>query len=357
MSLLDKMKKTGFKDVTSRTKLVKDAVNDIFGELIPTNTPAFNIAISGKYDGGVGGGVVSIAGPSKHFKTLFCLLAASAYMNAHKDAIVLYYDSEGGASLEYLEMMNIDVDRVLHLPIKNVEELKFDIMQKLEAIDDKEKVFIMIDSIGNLASKKEMEDAINEKSVSDMTRAKALKSFFRMVTPYIKERNIPLYAVQHTYKTMDLYPVDIMSGGSGGVYSSDTVLIVGKRSVKDGKELLGHEFVLKAEKSRFIKEKSAIPVTVLFDGGLDTYSSIFEWACELGYINVPKMGWYTRTNVEGDKNWRRKEIDKHKEEFYGPIINDPAFKEGVENMYKLGASKTLDIDRLEELMDEVDDEE
>ena len=202
MSLLDKMKKTGFKSVTSRAKLVKDAVNDIFGELIPTNTPAFNIAISGKYDGGVGGGVVSIAGPSKHFKTLFCLLAASAYMNAHKDAIILYYDSEGGASLEYLEMMNIDVDRVLHLPIKNVEELKFDIMQKLEAIESKEKVFIMIDSIGNLASKKEMEDAINEKSVADMSRAKSIKSFFRMVTPYIKERKIPLYAIQHTYQSM-----------------------------------------------------------------------------------------------------------------------------------------------------------
>lgn len=149
----------------------------------------------------------------------------------------------------------------------------------------------------------------------------------------------------------------VKSHNTGGMYSSDTVLIVGKRSVKDGKELLGHEFVLKAEKSRFIKEKSAIPVTVLFDGGLDTYSSIFEWACELGYINVPKMGWYTRTNVEGDKNWRRKEIDKNKEEFYAPIINDPAFKKGVENMYKLDGSKTLDTDRLEELMDEVDDEE
>ena len=213
MSLLDKMKKTGFKSVTSRTKLVKDAVDDIFGELIPTNTPAFNIAISGKYDGGVGGGLVSVAGPSKHFKTLFCLLAASTYTNAHKDAIVLYYDSEGGASLEYLEMMNIDVDRVLHLPIKNVEELKFDLMQKLEAIENKEKVFIMIDSIGNLASKKEMEDAINEKSVADMSRAKAIKSLFRMVTPYVKEKNIPMYAVQHVYKSIDMFPSDIMSGG------------------------------------------------------------------------------------------------------------------------------------------------
>ncbi len=202
MSLLEKMKKTGYKKVTERTKMVVDAVNDIFGDLVPTDVPAFNIAISGKYNGGVGGGLVSIAGPSKHFKTLFCLLAASAYMNHHEDTIMLYYDSEGGASLEYLKMMNIPVDRVVHIPIENVEELSFDMMQKLDSLTEKEKVFIMIDSVGNLASKKELTDALNEKSVADMTRAKALKGFFRMVTPIVKRLNIPFYVIQHTYKSM-----------------------------------------------------------------------------------------------------------------------------------------------------------
>ena len=51
MSLLEKMKKTGYKKVTDRTKMVVDAVNDIFGDLVPTDVPAFNIAISGKYNG------------------------------------------------------------------------------------------------------------------------------------------------------------------------------------------------------------------------------------------------------------------------------------------------------------------
>ena len=213
MSLLEKMKKTGYKKVTERTKMVVDAVNDIFGDLVPTDVPAFNIAISGKYNGGVGGGLVSIAGPSKHFKTLFCLLAASAYMNHHEDAIMLYYDSEGGASLEYLKMMNIPVDRVVHIPIENVEELSFDMMQKLDSLTEKEKVFIMIDSVGNLASKKELTDALNEKSVADMTRAKALKGFFRMVTPIIKRLNIPFYVINHTYKSLDHFSVDVVSGG------------------------------------------------------------------------------------------------------------------------------------------------
>ena len=355
MSLLEKMKKTGYKKVTDRTKMVVDAVNDIFGDLVPTNVPAFNIAISGKYNGGVGGGLVSIAGPSKHFKTLFCLLAASAYMNHHEDAIMLYYDSEGGASLEYLKMMNIPVDRVVHIPIENVEELSFDMMQKLDSLTEKEKVFVMIDSVGNLASKKELTDALNEKSVADMTRAKALKGFFRMVTPIIKRLNIPFYAIQHTYLSLSLFPTDVVSGGTGGVYSSDTVLIIGKRQVKDGKELIGNEFVLKAEKSRFIKEKSAIPVTVLFDGGLYKQSSLFEWACELGYVDVPAQGWYIRTNVPDDKKWRKKEIETNSEEFFKPIVSDPKFIEGIEAMYKLGSSKSLDIDQLDDITEKYDE--
>ena len=47
-------------------------------------------------------------------------------------------------------------------------------MGQLEALDRSDRVIIVIDSIGNIASKKEMEDALDEKSVADMSRAKAL---------------------------------------------------------------------------------------------------------------------------------------------------------------------------------------
>ena len=42
-----------------------------------------------------------------------------------------------------------------------------------------------------------MEDALNEKSVADMSRAKALKGLFRMATPYLAMKNISLLAVIH----------------------------------------------------------------------------------------------------------------------------------------------------------------
>jgi hypothetical protein len=71
----------------------------------------------------------------------------------------------------------------------------------------------MIDSIGNLASKKEVEDAENEKSVADMSRAKSLKSLFRIITPHLTTKNIPCLAVNHIYQEMGLYPKAIVSGG------------------------------------------------------------------------------------------------------------------------------------------------
>jgi len=72
---------------------------------------------------------------------------------------------------------------VIHTPIMNIEDLKFDVIAQLEEVKKGDKLIIVIDSIGNLASKKEVEDAKDQKAVADMTRAKQLKSLFRMVTP------------------------------------------------------------------------------------------------------------------------------------------------------------------------------
>lgn len=169
-------------------------------EVVSTPVPILNIALGGSIDGGYGSGLGLLVGPSKHFKTSFALLMVSAYLNKYPDAVCLFYDSEFGAPQSYFESFGIDTTRVIHTPINNVEELKFDIIQQLEEIEKKDKVIIMVDSIGNLASKKEVQDAKDEKSVADMTRAKTLKSLFRMVTPYLTTKDIPMIAVNHSYK-------------------------------------------------------------------------------------------------------------------------------------------------------------
>jgi hypothetical protein len=103
------------------------------------------------------------------------------------------------------------------------------------------------------------------KSVGDMSRAKQIKSLFRMVTPHLTMKNIPMVVVNHTYKTLELYSKDVVGGGTGSYYSADNIFILGRQQEKDGTELLGYNFIINVEKSRYVREKAKIPVTVKFD--------------------------------------------------------------------------------------------
>ena len=225
-SILDKLKKNS---KVKETSILAESKFFTDKDMIPTDVPMMNVALSGSTEGGLAPGLTVLAGPSKHFKTSFGLIMASAYLKKYEDAVLLFYDSEFGSPQSYFKQFDIDTERVLHTPITNVEELKFDIIAQMEGLDRDDKVVIMIDSVGNLASKKELEDAINEKSVADMSRAKALKGLFRMTTPYLNMKNIPLIAVNHTYKEIGLFPKDIVSGGTGIYYSADNIWILGRR--------------------------------------------------------------------------------------------------------------------------------
>ena len=310
MSIMDKLLKAS---TIKETAPLLDS--KVFGkkELISTSVPMINVALSGSLDGGLAPGLTLIAGPSKHFKSAFSLLMAAAYQQKYKDGIILFYDSEFGTPQAYFESFNIDMSRVIHTPIKNIEELKFDIIQQLEAIDKKDNVIIVIDSVGNLASKKEVDDAMDAKSVADMTRAKQMKSLFRIITPYLNLKDIPMVVVNHIYMEQGMYPKAIVSGGTGIYLSSDNIWIIGRRQEKDGTEIKGYHFVINIEKSRHVREKSAIPITVTFEGGIMKWSGLLEVALDGGYVRKPKVGWYEIVDpatgeILSEKNYREKEI-------------------------------------------------
>jgi RecA/RadA recombinase len=297
-----------------------------------------NAALSGSLDGGLASGLTVLAGPSKHFKTSFALLMAGAYLKEHKDSVLLFYDSEFGSPQSYFESFGIDTTRVLHTPVTNIEELKFDLVHQLNEIERKDKVIVVIDSIGNIASKKEVEDAENMKSVADMTRAKALKGLFRMITPKLTLNDIPLLAVNHTYQTQELFSRAVVSGGTGVMYSADNVWIVGRRQDKSGSEVIGYNFIINIEKSRFVKEKSAIPISVTWEGGIERYSGLTEVAMDGKYVVKPKNGWYKAMNpATGEElsgNVRMK--DTLKKEFWDNVFEETDFKEYVERTFKVG---------------------
>ena len=132
MSTLEKLRKnTTIKD----TAILAQSKFFTKKDMIPTSIPIINVALSGRLDGGLTPGLTMWAGPSKHFKTAFSLLMARAYLDKYDDAALLFYDSEFGTPQSYFDAFGIDTERVVHTPITDVEQLKFDIMQQLTNIE------------------------------------------------------------------------------------------------------------------------------------------------------------------------------------------------------------------------------
>jgi RecA/RadA recombinase len=358
MSILDKIKKNSTiknSDILSQSKFFTKK------DMIPTTVPVINVALSGRLDGGLTPGVTMWAGPSKHFKTAFSLLMAKSYMDKYEDAALLFYDSEFGTPQSYFDSFGIDTDRVIHTPLTNVEELKFDIMKQLEGVERGDHLIIVIDSIGNLASKKEVEDALDGKSVADMSRAKQMKSLFRMITPHLNLKDIPLVVVNHTYMEIGMFPKAIVGGGTGSYYSADNIFIIGRQQEKEGTEIVGYNFIINVEKSRYVKEKSKIPVTVSHDGGISRWSGLLDIALESGHVIKPSNGWYQKVDKEtgeiDEKKYRVRDTDT--KDFWMPILMQKSFVSFVKNKYQVATTDILNMkdEDIDKELAELDNEE
>ena len=320
-------------------------------DMIPTRVPMINVALSGSIDGGLTPGLTVLAAPSKHFKTAFSLLMAAAFLKANPEGIILFYDSEFGTPESYFTSFGVPLDSVVHTPITDIEQLKFDVMQQLQELKRNDKVMIVIDSVGNLASKKEVEDALKGSSAADMSRAKQLKSLFRMVTPHLTLKDIPMVVVNHVYMTQEMYSKAVVSGGTGIYYSADNIWIIGRQQDKDDKELLGYHFVINIEKSRYVKEKSKIPITVGFDSGINKWSGLLDLALEGKFMVKPKQGWYARVDQEtgeiSGKNYRAADIVDNGE-FWKTILSETNFNEWIKNKYALSTGDIMKRDEDDE---------
>jgi RecA/RadA recombinase len=339
MSILDKIKKnSSIKEsaILSKSKFFTQK------DMIPTSVPIINVALSGKLDGGLTPGLTMWAGPSKHFKTAFSLLMAKSYLDKYPDAALLFYDSEFGTPQSYFDSFGIDTNRVLHTPLTDIEQLKFDVMQQLTSLERTDKLIIIIDSIGNLASKKEVDDALEGKSVADMSRAKQVKSLFRMVTPHLTMKDIPMIVVNHTYMEIGMFPKAIVGGGTGSYYSADNIFILGRQQEKEGTEVVGYNFIINVEKSRYVKEKSKIPVSVSFDGGISRWSGLLDIALDGGFVVKPSNGWYSKVDEDGvieDKKYRIKETDTA--DFWLPILKSKRFQKFVADKYQIASGEIM----------------
>ena len=292
-------------------------------QYVDTGSLVFNGLISGSIFGGVSSNkITAIAGESSTGKTFFSLAVVKNFLDTNPDAYTLYFDTESAISKSLLEDRGIDTTRLVVINVVTIEQFRskalkaVDIYLKAKTEDRKPCMFVL-DSLGMLSTEKEINDALEDKQVRDMTKSQLVKGAFRMLTLKLGQANIPMIVTNHTYDVIGAYvPTKEMGGGSGLKYAASTIIYLTKKKEKDGKDVVGNLIKAKTVKSRLSKENKEVTVRLFYDDrGLDKYYGLLELG-ELGELWKNVAGRYEI----GGKKVYAKEIYKNPEKYFTPEV-------------------------------------
>tara|TARA_Y100000782_G_C10155638_1_gene253463 strand:- start:464 stop:1474 length:1011 start_codon:yes stop_codon:yes gene_type:complete len=247
---------------------------------VDTGSYSLNALLSGSLYGGVPSNKITcLAGSEAVGKTFFALSIAKNYLNLDKNNIILYFESEGALTSGMITERGIDPDRFIVLPVATVEEFRTQCIKLIDNMDKETNVMIFLDSLGNLSTRKEMDDSASGSDKRDMTRAPTIRGTFRTLALKLSKHNIPLIITNHTYdKVGSMFPSKEISGGGGIKYAASTIVTLGKRKFKDGTDVLGSVIKAKLVKGRLTKEESIVEVLLNYKTGLDKYYGLIAIA-------------------------------------------------------------------------------
>jgi RecA/RadA recombinase len=276
--------------------LINDSKLTVIKDWIGTGNYTLNAQISGSIYGGIPTGKITIfSGENSTGKTFIALsTAAQAQRQGYG---VVWIDTEGALITNTTENFGIQPDTFRYESLNTVESLsKYlkNLLEELKTIKQTgvdPKVLIVVDSLGNLSTTKEMDDINSGAGKVDMTRAKQLKALFRVITSDLSYLQIPLLAINHVYSTLSMYGGNEQSGGSGSKFASSTILEFTKAKLKDDVEQVGIIITSKITKSRFTKANIRAKLHIRFDKGMNPYVGLqdyFDWetvGIESGKVN------------------------------------------------------------------------
>lgn len=141
----------------------------------------------------------------------------------------------------------------------------------------------------------------------------------------------------------------VITHNTGIYYSADTIWIVGRQQEKKDNEVKGYHFVIRVEKSRFVKEGSKIPITVTWEQGILQWSGLLDMALAGGFVHKGKKGRSTGYShidqstgeVEEKVYYEKETMNK---EFWERVFNETKFKDFVRSQYQIGMDSPIDMD-------------
>jgi RecA/RadA recombinase len=298
---------------------------------IDTGVYIFNALMSGSIlHGGIPTNTITVLAGDPQTGKSFILYNVAR--NAQKEGyFVIFIDTEQSVNKNKLKSFGIETDnsKLALIRSNNVEDLKITLTKIISNLKEQklagkpiQKTIILLDSIGQLASQKEIDDANEGKVKADMSRAKAIKSLFRIINSDLGYLEIPLVATNHIYMSQDLFPVAIMSGGKGAEYSASTIIYLSASKQKDDRTdemSLGSDGAIITARSR--KNRHAKPKKVKFsidhEKGLNAFDGLDLFCTKENFDKVgiakvkpikDKTG--AITGYENGSKWYVKHLDK-----------------------------------------------
>jgi len=338
-------------------QLIKDSNNDlasvvsagIIGDcstFVDTGSYSLNALLSGSMYGGVPSNKITcLAGSESVGKTFFALSIAKNFLDADKNSLILFFESEGALTTSMITDRDLDPERFVVFPVSTVEEFRTQCLKLIEGIPKETNVMIFLDSLGNLSTRKEMEDSASGSDKRDMTRAPMIRGTFRTLALKLSTRNIPLIITNHTYdKIGSMFPSKEISGGGGIKYAASVIVTLGKRKVKEGTEVMGNIVKCKLVKGRFTKEESVVETHLDYQTGLDKYFGLVAIAEK--YEIFKKVS--TRYEMPDGTKAFEKAIVKNPEKYFTTEIMEQ-LEAAVFQEFNYGSRKVDKNDNTEEV--------
>lgn len=279
-----------FKDMVKElndenTHLLSDGGNSSeFSGWVDTGCFILNALISGSLYGGVSNNkITALAGEEATGKTFFALGMVNNFLQQNDHAGVIYYDTEAAVTQEMMSTRGIDIHRIVVSEPQTIQQFRHNALQVLERYtehkNDRPPMMMVLDSLGQLSTTKEMEDSTEGKETRDMTKAQVIKAAFRTLGLRLSKAQVPMIITNHTYDAVGSYiPTKVMSGGSGLKYTASTILFLSKKRDKDTEKDEGNLIKVTTQKSRFTKPNKTIEVRLNYTTGLDRYYGLLELA-------------------------------------------------------------------------------
>lgn len=297
-----------------------------FSGFIDSGSYALNALLSASIYGGFADNKVTmIPGEPSAGKTYIALGVAKAFQEKDPEAIVIYYDTEAAVTSDMMKARGVDPDRViLHEPI-SVQAFRTHAVKVLDKYAEMKEagkktapLLIILDSLGQLSTTKELEDTAEGKETRDMTKASIIKATFRVITLKAAKAYVPILVTNHVYASMDMYSPKVISGGSGSIYSSSGILSISKSKDKDKTTGVVKGAIIRATntKNRFAKENAQVELRLDYNNGLDRYYGLLPLAIKSGVFKKVS----TKVELPDGSTTFGVTIEKNPEKYFTPEV-------------------------------------